>query len=101
MQSEDSGISQKEDTQILLEVHGGTAEEYQLLRSRLWNDELGEYLSFGIRIRWSGETAELIDLAPDEEAVRKFVLLCAQENASPGQLTELAEDFLGGLYGSV
>ena len=100
MEPEDSGRSPEHEPQILALWQGKElGGEYLLLVTLFESAELGTYRSFGIRITMGGRTAEIPDLSTNEEAVRGFASLCAAGDAVPEQLGELAEDFLGTLYG--
>lgn len=100
MESEDCGRSSERPAEILARLQGEMlGGEYQLTVSECVSEECGVYRSYGIRIRMGERQAQVSDLSPDREAVRGFVLRCARGDAVPEQLSELAEDFLGVLYG--
>ena len=104
MQSEDSGYSSWKEAVILTELNGSLLEKkmlYRMTASRLYDENIGEYQSYGIEIcSETGDIVSLPDLTPNREAAAMFVRLCAQGDVAPEQLMEVAEDFLGKLYGS-
>lgn len=103
-QSDGRDYSKAEETHILAERYGGLPEQKRLYRmtvSKLYEEALGRYYSYGIEIRCmeTGETAAIRDLSTDGVAVRNLYHLCADGDVSCDQLAEVAEDFLATLYG--
>jgi len=91
MQSEEHG----NETEILLQRSGKNGLLYQMTVTERIDAELGRFRTYGIRI---GD-AVIPDLSPNEEAVRRLVCTCAAQEVFPEQLQEIAEDFLGTVYG--
>lgn len=64
---------------------------YSCFKERINDPELGNYTTYGIRLRI---TITVSDLSLDRKRVKHLVKLCNQGDLDPIHLPEIVEDFL-------
>lgn len=68
---------------------------YKVVKQKLFTEELGKYVSYGIRIHTEGSCFVLQDVSTNKRELRRMVALCNKHRVDPRHLTEIIEDFLG------
>ena len=68
---------------------------YETVRQELRTDELGRYVTYGIRVSLDGRQLELVsDVTTDERAAQRLANLCTSEQLDPIHLNDVIEDLL-------
>ena len=68
---------------------------YKAVRQELRADELGTYVTYGIRVSSDGQQLTFVsDVSTDEQAARHLAELCTSEQLDPIHLNDVIEDFL-------
>ena len=74
---------------------------YCIVRENLRSEELGDYVSYGIRVyRGEEEVAFVSDVCGDSAELERLTALCTERGLDMAHLSDVIEDFLaaGGLY---
>lgn len=68
---------------------------YEVVRQSLTTDELGTYVTYGIRVSTERTQITFVsDISTDEHAVKHLAERCTREQLDPIHLNDVIEDFL-------
>ena len=68
---------------------------YEAVRQELRSDELGEYVTYGIRASSNEQQIAFVsDVSTDKQAVQHLAELCTSDQLDPIHLNDIVEDFL-------
>ena len=70
-------------------------ERYSIITEKLFNEDFGEYISYGISfVCQNGDYGKISDLSLNKNLVENFCRLLNTSGVKPTELEEYIEDFL-------
>ncbi len=68
---------------------------YKIVKNRIYREELGRYVSYGIKVSSNGGRCIFEDVSVNRKSLRRVVKLCNKCRVDPRHLAEVIEDYLG------
>jgi len=67
---------------------------YKVVKQRLYSEELGKYVSYGIKIHTDNSRIVLYDVSTNKRKLRRLVSLCNKNCVDPQHLMDVIDDYM-------